>query len=143
MGRRFSCRAVSVMPVRLVLPSPRVCIPTHNAYLDLDYSSSFHPITNRKHHCRLCGRIICSLPVKHPQRPQTCSLLFVADPQTGAVEEVGEGVDYGVRRRTMSQAGASGSGGARKREEAVLGLGDDEKFLKGVRICRDCRPVLL
>lgn len=22
-------------------------------------------------------------------------------------------------------------------------LGEDEKFLKGVRICRDCKPVLL
>ena len=55
--------------------------------------SSFHPLTNRKHHCRLCGRIICSLPVKFPQRPETCSLLFVVDQNTGRIEEVGEGVD--------------------------------------------------
>ncbi|KAI0273712.1 FYVE zinc finger-domain-containing protein, partial [Gloeopeniophorella convolvens] len=93
-------------------------------------STSFHPITNRKHHCRLCGKIICSLPVKHPQRPAMCSLLFVADPQTGQIEEVGEGVDYGVRRRTLSSGGQANAS-------------PDEKFLRGVRICRDCRPVLL
>lgn len=98
--------------------------------------ASFHPLTNRKHHCRLCGRIICSLPIKYPQRPQTCSLLFVADPVTGQIEEVGEGVDYGVRRRTTSTVQGKGKG-----KESVLS--DEDKFLKGVRICRDCRPVLL
>ncbi|KAI0636775.1 FYVE zinc finger-domain-containing protein [Trametes polyzona] len=95
-------------------------------------NASFHPLTNRKHHCRLCGRIICSLPVKYPQRPQTCSLLFVADQSTGRIEEVGEGVDYGVRRRTTSTTGKKGEV-----------LSEEEKFLKGVRICRECRPVLL
>ncbi|KAI0312178.1 FYVE zinc finger-domain-containing protein [Amylostereum chailletii] len=97
-------------------------------------SASFHPITNRKHHCRLCGKIICSLPVKRPQRPDTCSLLFVADPQTGKIEEVGEGVDYGVRKRTMSTSGKT-----KGKDNATI----EEKFLKGVRICRECRPVLL
>ncbi|PIL24175.1 hypothetical protein GSI_13928 [Ganoderma sinense ZZ0214-1] len=97
-------------------------------------TASFHPLTNRKHHCRLCGRIICSLPVKFPQRPESCSLLFVVDQNTGRIEEVGEGVDYGVRRRTTASPGKS-----QKREV----LSEDEKFLKGVRICRDCRPVLL
>ena len=97
-------------------------------------SASFHPLTNRKHHCRLCGRIICSLPVKYPQRPETCSLLFVVDQSTGRIEEVGEGVDYGVRRRSTATPGK-----ARKGET----LSEDEKFLKGVRICRECRPVLL
>ncbi|KAI0306495.1 FYVE zinc finger-domain-containing protein, partial [Multifurca ochricompacta] len=97
-------------------------------------AASFHPITNRKHHCRLCGNIICSLPVKHPQRPVTCSLLFVVDPKTGQIEEVGEGVDYGVRRRTLSSAGYDANRN---------GTNPDEKFLRGVRICLDCRPVLL
>ncbi|KAH9981221.1 FYVE zinc finger-domain-containing protein [Lactifluus volemus] len=97
-------------------------------------TASFHPITNRKHHCRLCGKIICSLPIKHPQRPVTCSLLFVADPKTGLIEEVSEGVDYGVRRRTFSSAG---HGASRN------GVNPEEKFLRGVRICRDCRPALL
>lgn len=96
-------------------------------------TASFHPITNRKHHCRLCGKVICSLPVKRPQRPVTCSLLFVVDPKTGQIEEVVEGVDYGVRRRTLSSAG---------RVAVRDGLNPEEKFLKGVRICRDCRPVL-
>ncbi|KAJ8093103.1 carboxypeptidase Y-deficient [Marasmius tenuissimus] len=92
-------------------------------------SSSFHPLSNRKHHCRLCGQIICNLPIKPPVRPSPCSLLFVVDPKTRKIEEVGEGVDYGVRKRTPSND--------KKKEE------EEEKFLKGVRICRECRPVLL
>lgn len=116
----------------------RICHPTKSTWVNqLFCSASFHPLTNRKHHCRLCGRIICSLPVKHPQRPQTCSLLFVADPITGQIEEVGEGVDYGVRRRTTSTAAQSKGKG---RQSVPT---DDEKFLKGVRICRDCRPTIL
>lgn len=83
--------------------------------------ASFHPLTNRKHHCRLCGTIICSLPQKLPQRQSPCSVLFVVDAKTRRIEEVGEGVDYGVRR---------------------AGAGDEEKFLRGVRVCRSCRPVL-
>ncbi|KAF6765087.1 hypothetical protein DFP72DRAFT_870078 [Ephemerocybe angulata] len=88
--------------------------------------ASFHPLTCRKHHCRLCGKIVCSLPPKPPQRPVTCSLLFVVDSKTRQIEEVGEGVDYGVKRK---KAGA--------RQEA------EDKFLQGIRICRECRPVLL
>jgi len=65
----------------------------------------------------------------------TCSLLFVADLKTGKIEEVGEGVDYGVRKRTISQSHGSDKGKQLQN--------DDEKFLKGVRICRECRPVLL
>ncbi|KZT68162.1 hypothetical protein DAEQUDRAFT_757733 [Daedalea quercina L-15889] len=99
-------------------------------------NSAFHPLTNRKHHCRLCGRIICSLPVKAPQRPESCSLLFVADSKTGRIEEVSEGVDYGVRRRPSTNVQARGRG----KEDAMA---EDEKFLKGVRVCRDCRSVLL
>ena len=73
--------------------------------------------------------------MKVPQRPEPCSLLFVADSKTGRIEEVSEGVDYGVRRRPSYNPQAKG-----RKEEA---MGEDEKFLKGVRICRDCRPVLL
>jgi len=64
----------------------------------------------------------------------TCSLLFVANTKTGVIEEVGEGIDYGVRRRSTNAMGP-GKGGPPP--------GDDEKFLSGVRICRECRPVLL
>ncbi|KII89255.1 hypothetical protein PLICRDRAFT_110137 [Plicaturopsis crispa FD-325 SS-3] len=100
-------------------------------------TASFHPLTNRKHHCRLCGQIICSLPVKRPQRPVPCSILFVVDPRTRRIEEVGEGVDYGVRkRRSTPPQPAKG----KAKDDA---LGDEEKFLKGVRICNQCRPVLL
>lgn len=56
---------------------------------------------------------------------------------TGHVEEVDQGVDYGVRRRTRS-----GSVKGKERDD-FASLSEDEKFLRGVRICRDCRPVLL
>ncbi len=53
---------------------------------------------------------------------------------TGQIEEVREGVDYGVRRRTLSSPG----------HVAIRdGLNPEERFLKGIRICRDCRPTLL
>lgn len=97
-------------------------------------SVSFHPLTNRKHHCRLCGRIICSLPVKKPQRPVPCSLLFVADPKSGRIEEVKESVDYGVRPRGRVDSLNGGKGKAGEVEE---------KFIKGVRICRECKPIML
>ena len=80
---------------------------------------------------------MCSLPVKKPQRPQPCSLLFVAVPKTGRIEEVSEGVDYGVRPRSRADS-LGGKGGKGK-----LGGEDVEKFLKGVRICRECKPVML
>ncbi|KJA18547.1 hypothetical protein HYPSUDRAFT_45069 [Hypholoma sublateritium FD-334 SS-4] len=95
-------------------------------------SATFHPLTNRKHHCRLCGQIICSLPIKHPQREVMCSILFVVDTKTREIEEVGEGVDYGVKRRRV--ASTDGPNGLQE---------DEDKFLKGVRICRECRPILL
>jgi rabenosyn-5 len=102
-------------------------------------SSSFHPITNRKHHCRLCGEIICSLPPKRPQRPVPCSFLFVVDPRTRRIEEVQEGVDYGVRKRTSSTVGPTPRG----KKASSVAQEDEEKFLKGVRVCRLCRPIIM
>ncbi|KAJ7593040.1 FYVE zinc finger-domain-containing protein [Mycena floridula] len=101
-------------------------------------STSFHPLTNRKHHCRLCGQIVCSLPIKRPHRPVLCSVLFVVNPTTRRIEEVGEGVDYGVKKRRPASIG-----NAAALASATATEDETEKFLKGVRICNDCRPVLL
>lgn len=62
-------------------------------------------------------------------------MLFVVDPKTRNIEEVGEGVDYGVRKRRTGSVG-----GAKELQEEAA---EEEKFLRGVRICRECRPVLL
>jgi rabenosyn-5 len=69
-----------------------------------------------------------------------CSILFVVDPKTRKIEEVGEGVDYGVRKRTVSTSNG-GPGGQKGKQQEVMD--DSDKFLKGVRICNECRPILL
>lgn len=56
------------------------------------------------------------------------------------IEEVGEGVDYGVKRRRTGIADGGRVGSPTGSDKNVE---EEEKFLKGVRICRSCRPVLL
>ena len=51
------------------------------------------------------------------------------DTHTRQIEEVVEGVDYGVKKRSSRTS-------SQEQE-------DEEKFLKGVRVCRECRPIIL
>ena len=62
-----------------------------------------------------------------------CSLL-AASTKMGLIEGVGEGINYGVRRRTASTIGPG---------KGVPPPGDEGKFLSCMRICRECRPALL
>ncbi|KAJ3895854.1 FYVE zinc finger-domain-containing protein [Lentinula edodes] len=114
--------------------------------------TSFHPLSNRKHHCRLCGRVVCALGVTSGKRVEPCSILFVVDPKTRQIEQVEEGVDYGVRKRkpsmdirstTSKDGGKPGLVEAGLTEHSEEEQVEEEKFLKGVRICRGCKPVLL
>ncbi|KAG8814881.1 carboxypeptidase Y-deficient, partial [Serendipita sp. 401] len=98
--------------------------------------ASFNALTNRKHHCRLCGRVVCSLPIKPPNRNELCSFLFFVDSKTGGIEELsGDMIDYGVKRKDIGIAKGDAAFAKKLAEE-------QEKYLKGVRICRDCRPAL-
>jgi hypothetical protein len=73
--------------------------------------------------------------VKPPQRAVLCSFLFVVDAASGNIEELGgDVVDYGVKRKDLTPGGAGDL--AKKLAE------EQEKYLKGVRICRECRPTL-
>ncbi|CED85205.1 FYVE finger-containing protein [Phaffia rhodozyma] len=99
-------------------------------------------LTTRKHHCRLCGRIPCSLPPTPPPllaitphgqggRKETCSLLIVADHKTGQCEAVEEGF-VGFLKISDEKAGDSVGGEEHKGEMKVT----------GVRTCRDCWSIV-
>lgn len=91
----------------------------------------------RKHHCRLCGRVVCASPHlarltwteqmnASPEKPSSsqqrlalenrCSSNIIADPISGKIDDVTEG------------ASTQGSNGAIPH--------------KGVRICRDCKSIV-
>lgn len=63
------------------------------------------------------------------------------DSKTRRIEEVGEGVDYGVKRRANGAGTGKGNGNGKEKQKDET-LADDEKFLKGVRLCRECKPIL-
>jgi hypothetical protein len=62
--------------------------------------------------------------------------LFIFDPPTGKIEEIapGEVVDYGVTKKSLTPNG-NRLADDKEREKT-------EKWLKAVRICRNCRGTL-
>ena len=65
--------------------------------------------------------------------------MFIVDSRTRKIEQVGEGVDYGVKKRANGTGPGKGSNNEKDKDEIMA---DDEKFLKGVRVCGNCKPVL-
>ncbi|PWZ03200.1 hypothetical protein BCV70DRAFT_13171 [Testicularia cyperi] len=115
-------------------------------------------LTVRKHHCRLCGRVVCASPhlakltwaeqmdstndkpfsVEQRMALQNkCSGSIIADPISGRIEDVREGPLAGPGP-TQQQSHESSSNGSVASGSASTSTSPH----RGVRICKDCRSIV-
>ncbi|KAI6038458.1 hypothetical protein EDC04DRAFT_3022518 [Pisolithus marmoratus] len=107
-----------------------------SSFFDLDISSikNMDAGRNLERCIKVAGISGCKSGLNRESLRGWKILLFRNIRESRQIEEVGEGVDYGVRKRRNADPHRKG-----KQEDT---LSEDEKFLKGVRICRNCKPIL-
>lgn len=72
-----------------------------------------------RHQRVFAGNLSPPPPIQRPQRPDPCSILSIAYPKTRKIEEMGEGVDYGVKRRASGAGAGKGNSNEKVKDKTL------------------------